>query len=411
MTAAHKWPSVKLSEVSEINPRRPAHLLKLNPNHQVTFVPMPAINQKSGTIEGTETRHLSEVRKGFTHFQDGDVLFAKITPCMQNGKSALAINLVNGLGFGSTEFHIIRPDPEKLLAEWIWYFVRQGAYRREAMYYFQGAVGQQRVPSSYLEKTVIPLPPVPEQRRIVARIKECMERIEEIERLQADAVMEAEATLPSLLNETFISLARKFRPTEIGAVALETRYGTSRKCGLQAQGTAILRIPNVVSGSVTFADLKYCEIEDQERERILLKDGDILFVRTNGSRDLVGRCAVFESPKTDCDFAFASYLIRVRLDLRKMRPHFLAFFLNSSQGRTELNKRRRTSAGQFNINSENLKNIEVPAPPIDLQDCVVDLLRERRAQVLALQEEMTDARQDESHLRDAILRKAFAGDL
>lgn len=264
---------------------------------------------------------------------------------------------------------------------------------------------------SDIKKLKIPIPEIGEQRRIVARIKECMERVEEIVELRAGAIEEAQATLPSLLNEAFVDLCELYEKAEISNVAVETRYGTSRKCSTTPDGTAILRIPNVAGGFVNFDDLKYCSLESKERKRLALQKGDLLFVRTNGSRDLVGRCAIYEGNGADCDHGFASYLIRVRLNQDKMRPHFLSFYLNSTHGRSELDKRRRTSAGQFNINSENLRNIEVPLPPIDVQDRIIEVLRDRQAQVNQLQSELRDAQETESHLRESILRRAFAGGL
>jgi type I restriction enzyme S subunit len=372
---------------------------------------MPAVNQYEGCIESAEIRPLGSVRKGFTYFADGDVIFAKITPCMQNGKAAIATNLENGLGFGSTEFHVLRPDTAKITPEWIWHFVRQGSYRREARHHFQGAVGQQRVPASFLEGTIIPLPPLREQRRIVARIKECLDRVEEIETLRSESLKESAATLPSLLSEAFDKLASEHEAVEIGDVSLETRYGTSRKCTTQSSGTPILRIPNVIDGSINFENLKHCPLEKLELQRVALRKGDLLFVRTNGSRELVGRCAIFEQESDDQTFGFASYLIRVRLDSTKMLPHFLAFFLNSTHGRIELNKRRRTSAGQFNINSENLRSIKLPLPPLHVQKRLVETFREYSLGIAKLAREMEESNLDEEHLRDSILRKAFAGEL
>jgi type I restriction enzyme S subunit len=125
----------------------------------------------------------------------------------------------------------------------------------------------------------------------------------------------------------------------------------------------------------------------------------------------VGRCAIFVGGEQDTQYGFASYLIRVRLDLAKMRPQYLAFFLNSTHGRTEIDQRRRTSAGQFNINSENLRSIKVPCPPVEVQDQVVRELADRQAAVVELQQRLADTQSEASHLRESILRKAFAGEL
>ncbi len=292
--------------------------------------------------------------------------------------------------------------------KFVWYWLK--ACKEHLLSLGRGATFKQ-ISKKDIANLPIPDLDIAEQRRIVARIKECMERVEEIEGLRTEAIEEAEATLPSLLNEAFVDLRKAYEKVEISDVAVETRYGTSRKCSTTPEGTAILRIPNVAAGFVNFDGLKYCSLDSKERNRIALQKGDLLFVRTNGSRDLVGRCAIYEGNGADCNHGFASYLIRVRLNQDKMRPHFLAFYLNSTHGRSELDKRRRTSAGQFNINSENLRNIEVPLPPVDVQDRIIEVLRDRQAQVNQLQSELRDAQETESHLRESILRKAFAGEL
>jgi len=301
----------------------------------------------------------------------------------------------------------IRPKGEAD-ADFVWFWL--AACKDHLLGLGRGATFKQ-ISKNDIAGLLFPVPPVSEQRRIVARIKECVERVEEIEQLRAAAIAEAEAALPSVLNETFVELSDKHPSLTIGEVAAETRYGTSNKCGAKPAGVAILRIPNVAGGFVNFADLKYCSLDDKEMRRLALQDGDLLFVRTNGSRDLVGRCAIFESAGNKAAFGFASYLIRVRLDQKKALPHYLAFFLNSTQGRTELNKRRRTSAGQFNINSENLRSIEFPVPPLDIQRQVIEALQERQSQIVQLQQEMLTAQHDESGLRESILRKAFSGEL
>lgn len=181
-----QWPSQELSCVSEINPRRPASLRDLPDGHAVSFVPMPAVDQYEGAIVGAEVRPYAEVKKGFTYFSEGDVIFAKITPCMQNGKCAVARSLSNELGFGSTEFHVVRPMTEIVEAEWIWHFLRQKTLRVEAKHHFRGAVGQQRVPASYIEKIQIPIPELPEQQRVLRLIHSIFNRLSDIESLKAE---------------------------------------------------------------------------------------------------------------------------------------------------------------------------------------------------------------------------------
>lgn len=160
------WPRVPLSSVAEVNPKRRTSTIA--EGSRVSFVPMEAVSERSGTIEAGEEALIEEVSKGYTSFEEGDVIWAKITPCMENGKSAVAQNLKGGVGFGSTEFHVIRCiDPKTTLPEYLWVLLRLGMVRRAAVHYFIGSAGQQRVPADFLEGLVIPLPDPQAQKAIV----------------------------------------------------------------------------------------------------------------------------------------------------------------------------------------------------------------------------------------------------
>jgi type I restriction enzyme, S subunit len=117
------------------------------------------------------------VKKGYTPFQREDVLFAKITPCMENGKMAVVPELHNGIGFGSTEFHVLRAY-EGVGPNFLYYFVSSKSFRYDAEHNMTGAVGQKRVPTPYFEKCSIPLPPTNEQKRIVAKIEELFSELD-----------------------------------------------------------------------------------------------------------------------------------------------------------------------------------------------------------------------------------------
>jgi len=215
---------------------------------------------------------------------------------------------------------------------------------------------------------------------------------------------------PSLLAERFRCLAIGYPVATIDDVALETKYGTSRRCDRVRDGTPVLRITNVADGEINLDDLKFCnQLSESELPRLLLQDGDLLIVRTNGSRDLVGRCVVFHEQGRP--YAYASYLIRIRPNLEKVHPQFLAFFLESTMGRDAIAERRRTSAGQYNINSKNLRTIPFPCPPIDVQrDLVEEMVHQRRVVNEVMAEQSNMEQQDEA-LHQAVLRKAFAGEL
>ena len=159
------YPQVPLGEICTVNPRK-RKLEHSVEDAVVSFVPMAAVDERFGTITVREERPLSDVSKGFTAFENGDVLFAKITPCMENGKIALARNLTNGVGRGSTEFFVLRPS-DRVLGEYIYHFLRQLRFREAAKESFTGTAGQQRVPKSFMENALVPLPTLDEQQRIV----------------------------------------------------------------------------------------------------------------------------------------------------------------------------------------------------------------------------------------------------
>jgi type I restriction enzyme S subunit len=144
---------------------------------------MAAVSDVSGKIVSQSPRPLSEVWTGYTHFAEGDVIFAKITPCMENGKAAVARDLIGGLACGSTEFYVIRPGPQ-LRAKILWYLLRSSSLRRAAETKMTGAVGQRRVPRQYLEGLRIKLRSVAEQD---AAIRELDLAFARAERLEAEA--------------------------------------------------------------------------------------------------------------------------------------------------------------------------------------------------------------------------------
>ena len=156
---------MRLIDVCDINPKAQA----IDDSTEVSFVAMPDVSE-DGNINTGIIRPYWEVKKGFTCFQEGDVLFAKITPCMQNGKSAVAKNLKNGLGCGSTEYFVLRPKDERLAIEYLHVILHMKCVRETAMLYFGGSAGQQRVSSSFLENFNLPLPPKEKQVEIANHV-------------------------------------------------------------------------------------------------------------------------------------------------------------------------------------------------------------------------------------------------
>ncbi len=137
---------------------------------------MAALDAEQGGITGAETRKFGDVRRGYTAFANGDVILAKITPCFENGKAAVAEDLASGLGFGSSEFHVLRPS-SAVLARYLFQWVRQPRFRDEGADHMTGTAGQARVPVKYLRGLEIPLPPVVEQERIVHQVEALLAQV------------------------------------------------------------------------------------------------------------------------------------------------------------------------------------------------------------------------------------------
>lgn len=196
------WEEKKLGEVCSVNPRK-IDAKNLDDNLEVSFIPMAAVSDVLGEIVNPEVKNLEDVRTGFTNFAEGDVIFAKITPCMENGKSAVVGPLLNDIGYGSTEFYVLRCK-EELYNKYLYHMVRNTTFRAEAKAVMTGAVGQQRVPKTFLQEYQLLLPSLPEQHEIVRLIDDLLAR----ERSAQQAAEQALASI-DLMKKSI--LARAFR--------------------------------------------------------------------------------------------------------------------------------------------------------------------------------------------------------
>ena len=162
-----------IKDICVINPSKKLPIL---PETEISFLPMEAVSTDglinlSGKIQFNKTQ-------SYSVFQNGDVLFAKITPCMENGKGAVVHSLLNNYGAGSTEFIVLRPLPETIISKYLYYFMQQKTFRLNCQQNMTGSAGQKRVPIKYLERYTIPVPPLPEQERIVAKIEELFSQLD-----------------------------------------------------------------------------------------------------------------------------------------------------------------------------------------------------------------------------------------
>lgn len=192
------WAWSQIAELGVVSPRNDA------PDDQlVSFVPMTMIASEYGAPHQQEQRSWGDIKKGYTHFADGDVALAKITPCFENGKSTVFRNLTGGIGAGTTELHIVRPllvNPDYLLL-----FLKSPHFIETGISRMTGTAGQKRVPKDYFANSSFPLPPVAEQHRIVAKLDELMTLLDRLEARLQEAMVLRSRLLEALIGETLAS--------------------------------------------------------------------------------------------------------------------------------------------------------------------------------------------------------------
>lgn len=163
------WPNASIADIAQVNPRK-SEVKELPPQTVVSFVPMAILQENGALFTPVETKPLGEVAGSYTYFRDGDVLVAKVTPCFENGKAGIARNLTNGIGFGSSEYYVVRAS-DQTMPNWLFHWLTTGSFRERAAAKMTGTGGLQRVPRSVVEEEKIPLPPLDVQQAIVAEIE------------------------------------------------------------------------------------------------------------------------------------------------------------------------------------------------------------------------------------------------
>jgi type I restriction enzyme S subunit len=248
--------------------------------------------------------------------------------------------------------------------------------------------GTKRLPGQVFENLPVPVPPLAEQRRIA----DILDKADAIRRKRNEAIALTEELLRSTFLDMFgdpVTNPKGWPMTTLGDEAVEMKYGTSEKCGPPSPSSLpVLRIPNIVGGVIDWSDLKFAALDDRERTSLTLRSNDILFVRSNGNPDYIGRCAVFDSDRTAL---FASYLIRVRLRDGGLHPSYVRAALSSASYRSRLTAEARTTAGNYNISTEGLRRLRLAVPPLPLQHRFVEVERVASRTQQRLMEQLADS--------------------
>ncbi|HSV76012.1 MAG TPA: restriction endonuclease subunit S [Bacteroidales bacterium] len=192
-----KGEKVSLSSACIVNPKK-SEISSIDKGIEVSFIPMAFVSEK-GEVDLSQSRRLEEVWNGFTYFRENDVAFAKITPCMENGKGAIMKNLKNKIGFGTTEFHVLRPTEGLSTSDWLYHLTMQQSFRKKAELNMKGSAGQKRVPSDFFEKYKVIVPPLSLQ----TQFAQIVEKTEALKAQYQQSLLELENLYGSLSQKAF----------------------------------------------------------------------------------------------------------------------------------------------------------------------------------------------------------------
>ena len=195
----------------------------------------------------------------------------------------------------------------------------------------------------------------------------------------------------------------------IGEVASDIRYGTSKKCDYEKGNTPVIRIPNIDNGFLNLTDMKFADFDDKELNSLSLVVGDLLLIRSNGSVDLVGKTALISEKDVHC--LYAGYLIRIRLNQQLVVPKYVLYCLQSSQIRKIIEMQARSTSGVNNINSKELAALPFLRPSLQEQTEIVSRVEQLFAYADQIEQRVKDAQSRVNHLTQAVLAKAFRGEL
>lgn len=349
---------VRLGDVAAVNPLvRP----KANPDDCLSFIAMADVSEE-GRVVTVQQRRPVEVQKGYTAFQRGDVLLAKITPCFENGKAALVDSLPTQYGFGSTEFHVLRPGKE-VDPRFLFHLVWNNDFRRLGASRMTGSAGQKRVPSTFLAEYEFLLPPLSEQQRIAA----ILDKADNVRRKRQDASRLAD----EFLRTAYLELSKKHsdRASVDSVLARIPNAARTGPFGSQLlvsefteSGIPVLGIDNVVSNAFTWGARRYISPEKYaELERYTVRPGDVM-VTIMGT---TGRVAVAPDDLPIC--ISTKHLCTLSLDRDEMRPAYLWACLRWDPDVRRQTQRESKGAIMEGWNMGIVKSLQVSKPPMDVQ--------------------------------------------
>lgn len=409
------WRLLKLSDVAEINPGRTK---PKSGNDEVSFLAMGDVSE-DGQVICRQTRSYQDVAKGFTSFVENDVLVAKITPCFENGKGALATNLLSGIGFGSTEFHVIRANEEHALPSFLHLHTRYDSFRRSGERNMVGSAGQKRVPTDFLRDYKIALPPIQEQKKIAAILATVDDKLDVIARQ-----IEASLTLKRGLMQTLFSQGAgtrdadgqwvphaEFKESELGVIPkmwtvaeIISIADVIRGASPRPQGDPRYyggNIPRLMGTDVTrdgkwvTPKIDFLTQEGAKRSRPCLKG--TLTIICSGDVGVPSFLAV-----DAC--IHDGFLALINIDESRANKNFLYHIIFSLKQKLDASA---THGGVFtNLTTEILKKFLLPLPPLDEQIRIASVL-DTADEKLAIEKKKKAYYQD---IKRGLMQKLLTGE-
>ena len=359
-----------------------------------------------GNLNLTKTLIPSE-SKGYTLFQDGDILFAKITPCMENGKGAIAHGLLNGYGAGSTEFIVLRPNTDCVTAKWLYLYLSQRSFRWKCQQHMTGSAGQKRVPAKYLASCEIPIPIISEQERIVSKIEELFSKLDaSVAELQT-AKEKLKVYRQAVLKAVFKDVTQKGL-VEISEIVEDIRigpFGTMlHKADYIYGGIPVINPQHIKNLSVTPSEkVTVSQEKSTELASYQLKENDVIM----GRRGEMGRVAAISKAEAGWICGTGSIFFR-------LKPEYDAVFYSqilSSLDTVHYLEDHATGTTMKNLNEDIVKHIPVPKITKQMQKEMVSKSEEKTSMCDSIEQTIDTSLQQAEALRQSILKQAFEGRL
>lgn len=361
------------------------------------FVGMDDVESETMRLLGTVPA--SSMKSAGVRFDDGDVIYGRLRPYLNK------VLRPDFTGVGSAEFIVMTPS-EDIESSYLSYVLNSGDFVRYAS--ARSAGDRPRVDFNRISAYQVPLPSLATQRDIVVAIEAQLSRLEVARVTLAECRARLQRLRSAILDGAWRRYSDNSPQRTLGELSSGGDYGTSQKATYDAPGPAILRIPNVAGGELLLGDLKFATDGPALNPNKALDRGDFLVVRTNGSRDLIGRAAVVHTPFQSPHF-HASYLIRFRLIGDRELWRWIALMWSAPTVRRKLESMAATSAGQYNLNLRSLATVSIPVPTQTSLAAAVHDVEGRLAATDRVAHDVRTALLRGASLRRSILHAAFAG--